>query len=274
MDSMGVAVMADDEDEDGGEAGTERSRDRSPNYPALTFTDALAKAEVLWKQEKKSPMSKDIAAAHMKYASRKSGSFKTAISALKKYGLVEGRGEDVRVTEDAHRVFVYEPDAPERKQIIGKLAMKPTLFSEVLAKFPGGLPSDANLRSKLQIEWNFASVEASDTFIKALRDALKVASVDRPVEEGHSSGESDSQEEQEMPLDPSTDHGRSGQARGATPPPPAVPGQPSTNREQHAWKLGEGVWAQITITGDLTPKSFDRLKKYVDLIEVTEADDD
>ena len=42
--------------------------------------------------------------------------------------------------------------------------------------------------------------------------------------------------------------------------------------EKHTWKLGNGVWADITITGGLSPRAFEKLKKYVDLIDVSEED--
>ena len=53
---------------------------------------------------------------------------------------------------------------------------EPSLFVEVLTKFPDGLPSDANLRARLQTdEWGFTNEKAADNFIAALREAVEIA---------------------------------------------------------------------------------------------------
>jgi hypothetical protein len=252
-----------------GSASAKTKRDRSPNYPSLTFTDSLGKTEVLYRHEKKHPMAPDVAAAHLGYSNAKNGAFMSVISALRKYGLVEGVGGDVRVSDDASLLYIYPADAPERAAVASRLAMRPALFGEVLNKFPGGLPSDANLRAKLQHEWAFASGEAADAFIRALRDAVRVAALDGSGGGDETSDASSARESEFVPQPP-----HSAPATGGYNPPPAAPPPahhaPGTPMEKHAWKLADGVWADITITGTMNRRALEKLKKYVDLIDFSD----
>lgn len=179
----------------------------------------------------------------------------------------------MRVSDAANQLFIYPPDSAERAGIVSTLAMRPQLFGEVLKKYPEGLPSDANLRAKLQLDWGFASTDAADTFIRALRDSMRVASVDQAPKQKEDSGNGNGQE-----VDPMTLPNPEGQANpplpGQKPPLPAPPLPAPPRTEKHTWKLGEGVWADITITGGLSPKSFAKLKKYVELIDVSEEEGD
>ncbi len=245
-------------------------RDRSPNYPALTFTDAVEKTGILFEKEKKHPIPLDVAAQHLGWSNAKNGAFQPAISALRKYGLVENVGADVRVTDDAAKIFIYPKGDRETVEVMQRLVMKPALFGEVLAKFQGGLPSDETLRAKLRAEWNFASVAAADTFIRALRNAVAVrdglggAPVDAPVTRGENGAGSDPEEERSV-----TPNDQSGRAKERA---DDTSDRGAATSERHSWKLGDGVWADIRITGTLTARAFEKLKRYVDLIDVTEDD--
>ena len=146
-------------------------RDRSPNYPSMTFTEALAATRKIWDKEKRHLMSADLASQHLGYK-KTNGVTLPMLAAMKKYGLIVTSGKEVRVSDDANTIFLYPEGSPESLTIIKRLAVLPSLFVEVLAKFPDGLPSDANLRARLQTEWRFATQKAADNFIKALREAV------------------------------------------------------------------------------------------------------
>jgi hypothetical protein len=251
-------------------------KDRSPNYPSLTFPDAAEKAETLWRAEKRHPMSLDIAADHLGYSNGKNGAFQSTISALRKYGLVESERGDVRVTDEANQLFIYPEGTPERVAIQRKLAMRPPLFGEVLKKFSDGLPSDANLRAKLQVESGFASPEAAETFIRALRSALELTGTDVTLGSGQSSSDTKELDPPIVSLDPpsqpeppSSHMTSRGTTQGRPQSPVSPVGTGETPVERHSWKLGEGVWADVTITGTLTARSFEKLIRYVQLIDVS-----
>jgi hypothetical protein len=176
----------DDEDDD-----KSSHKDRSPNYPAISFTEALERAKKVHDQEQRHPVSPEIAAQHMGYK-KLTGTSYPVIAALKRYGLVEKVKKDIRISDDAHFVFVHPEGHPDREEVIRRLAMMPELFNQVLAEFPGGLPSDVNLRAKLRTKWNFASDGAADSFIKSLRESVRIrdSGVAKPDANVKNTGES------------------------------------------------------------------------------------
>lgn len=144
---------------------------------------------------------------------------------------------------------------------------QPSLFGEVMRKFSGTLPSDNNLRAKLQDEWGFASESAANAFMRALRDALTYGRLDETGTASESSGQNLDQGGDNMQLQNPLSPAPAPIAAQARVPHPGAP------QENHTWKLAEGVWANITITGSLSQKAYDKLTKYVALIEVDESAD-
>src|SRR5262245_28522423 len=90
-----------------------RSKDRSPNFPALTWMMAVAGARKIWESEKKHPLSQELAAKHLGYKGL-SGASLPAIAALKQYGLlVADSASDVRISDEAHTMFLYPAESEE-----------------------------------------------------------------------------------------------------------------------------------------------------------------
>ena len=248
-------------------ASAANKRDRSPNYPSLTFKEALAVTKKIWDQDKKHPVSIDLASQHIGYK-QANGLSLTMIGAMKRYVLLLSTGKEVRVSDDANTIFLYPADAPEAASVIKRLAMLPSLFKEVLGKFPDGLPSDANLRARLQDEWHFASPKAADKFIEALREAVALTSVEGIAGEGQVvdngsqviRGEPMTQT-QETALKPSS--GAVIQPKQFVQPTHSPP----LGTQSRPWNLGGGTIMTVTIPNTLTPKNIEKLRKYVDALE-------
>jgi len=246
--------------------GTGTKRERSPNYPSLTFREALAAAKKIWDQDKRHPVSVDLASQHLEYK-QANGVTLPMIASMKRYGLLVSAGKDVRVSDEANTIFLYPEDAPEAIAVIKRLAMLPTLFGKVLEKFPDGLPSDANLRARLQDEWNFASPKAADNFIKALREAVALAGENEvaggdPVVDNGGQVDKEPSMTQSQPvtirLPPGT----------AMPSKPAIPtGSSPPGTQSRPWNLGGGAIMMVAIPNGLTPANIERLKKYVAVLE-------
>lgn len=128
-------------------------RVRSPNYPALSLRDALDKVSVLYKNLHNHPGPREVIAKGMGYASL-NGSSMTAISALHKYGLLEGRGDEIRISDLAMRIMHPESEE-ERATAIREAASEPQLFTELDERFPGTVPNEELLRNYL-LRRNFA----------------------------------------------------------------------------------------------------------------------
>lgn len=242
-------------------------KDRSPNFPAITFELALENARKLWDADKKHPTTVDLGLKRMGYT--KNGRSLRVLAALKSYGVLVAENNDVRVSDDAHAIFLFPVGSPERELRIKALAMRPPIFREVLRRFPGGLPSDETLHAKLQHDMGFTA-EAVVPFVKALRAAMAVAGVDH-LDESADTG-ADTVPHEAATMQPSTT------SATTSPRPPIIPAAPLPRgvagaQERHAWKLGNGVWAEVTITGTLTAKRLEKLKGFVALLDAEEEDE-
>jgi hypothetical protein len=118
---------------------------RSPNYPVLDIGAALEAIRPAWKAEHRNKMSRLVLAKHLGYMSL-NGRALGKIGAVRAYGLIDGSGDELRISDDAittlaspNTVHVQYRDALER------LALKPQLFREIQQQFPASLPSEDNL---------------------------------------------------------------------------------------------------------------------------------
>ncbi|MCH9020705.1 MAG: hypothetical protein IIA73_10135 [Proteobacteria bacterium] len=122
-------------------------RVRSPNYPAISLPDALDKVSALYKSQHTHAGPREVIVRGMGYSSL-NGASMSAISALHKYGLLEGRGDEIRVSERAMRIL--HPESQEEHALaIQEAASEPNLFAELDERFPGVVPNEELLRNYL-----------------------------------------------------------------------------------------------------------------------------
>ncbi len=110
---------------------------RSPRYPNVSLNEAIQKARAIYEREHMSPLTPQVAAEAMGYSGINGASLKT-ISSLKKYGLLEGRGEDVRLTKDAQTLIIDDPKAKDYIDAIRRSALNPEIYSEINRQFQMG----------------------------------------------------------------------------------------------------------------------------------------
>lgn len=248
-------------------------RDRSPNYPAIPFSEAEGYARTLWEKDKRHPMTKDVAAQHLSY-SKSSGATIPLFAAMKRYGLLESAGTDLRITEDAQVIFLYPKDSPEHIAMRKRLAMLPSLFGEVLASFPGGeLPSDATLQAKLRTVFKFASADAAETFITALKEAVAIAgqgTVADPVPGMDNNGATTKETPMTHPQDPAIKPTIAPAIGSPKAPAQAqLPAQLANTTQTRMWDLGGGAVMTVVLPPrGLSEKNVARLKKYVAALEM------
>jgi hypothetical protein len=122
---------------------------RSPNYPGLSLRKAMEFAEKIYAKNHTHKAAPVVVAAAMGYSSL-NGKSMTAISAIKKYGLLEEIDKDLRITKDALTIIAEPKTSPERAKTINKVAFLPDLFAELKAEYgDNGPPNDEILRSYL-----------------------------------------------------------------------------------------------------------------------------
>lgn len=148
---------------------------RSPNYPSISLREAYERAKLLWQKEKKTAVPADIAAKAIGYNGL-SGPSRAALSALKKFGLVESDDRAVRVSELALRIL-HPANDTEQTKAFQQAALRPELFAQIYTNMQEA--SDDALRSYLITKLDFSEAGAHQ-FIKTYRDTMEVAKLNEP----------------------------------------------------------------------------------------------
>jgi hypothetical protein len=119
-------------------------------YPAIPLPEAVNRLEKIYEKEGPSAMSSAVAVQHMGYSGLNGASL-TALAALKKYGLLEGRAEDLKISKEGV-VIVSDKNATnqsERATAIRSAFLSDPLFQELDERFKGKT-TDINVISYLQ----------------------------------------------------------------------------------------------------------------------------
>lgn len=180
---------------------------RSPNYPSMSLGPALEAMRPAFKNENRNKMSRTVLAKHLGYSSL-NGRALGKIGAVRAYGLIEGSGDELRVSDDAVTALMAPEGSPERTSALSRLALRPTLFQELRKDFPDTLPSVDNLKFSL-IKRQFtpdAAEKAAKSYLATMNLVAGVPDTYNPI---------DDEEE-------TVDEGDNG-ANGNDPPPPPPP---------------------------------------------------
>lgn len=125
------------------------SKVRSPRYPSISLRDAVRLVEAIFNSEHTNTMTSEVAAQHLGYKGLNGASLKI-LSALKKYGLLEGRADAIKVSRDAVTIIADkdDEDSEERAEALWRVALSNDLFADIHDHYES-LPSEANLKSFL-----------------------------------------------------------------------------------------------------------------------------
>jgi hypothetical protein len=221
------------------------AKTRSPQYPAISLKEAVEKVRLIWDQDYQNALPRPVVAQHMGYQSL-NGKSLGVLAALGKYGLLEGRGDNTRVSDLAVTILAHPPGTPERVEALRGAASRPELFAELEGKFPGGKASDQAIRSYLLTQKFIPT--AADAAIRAYRDT-------KGFVDGESRGYTATEpaEEAESPMEPAL---RQPAARNL-PPLPSGSNMPVSENEGDAYRLsisksrGLEVVARLTTAAEL-----------------------
>lgn len=243
---------------------------RSPSYPQMSLGKALDLAAKLYKGIHRGSVGNAEAQQIMGYAPR-SGSALASMSALKRFGLMEGRDPHIKLTELALQIL--EPsDARERAEGIAQAAKNPELFAEVLESFGGRMPADSAIRAKLVRDRGFTSAGA-DAFIRSFKET--VAFAEREIGALSVSDEDldNSASDDDDAAYPSAQSGASRQAvaqvaaAGSGMGPVAtsqISQLPSPGMQQAVFPLAEGS-VYLNFPSDLTSDAYAELSEYLEI---------
>lgn len=154
-----------------------KKRIRSPNFPSISLPDAIQRVSQIYRDQRQYPSNRDTIAKSMGYRGLNGASSQT-ISALNKFGLLEGTGDSLRVSDLGQELALHRLGDPEFGEAVKIAAMEPTFYQELQSLYPSGLPrSDHALRATL-IKRGFLET-AIDGAIEAYRQTMAlVAEVD------------------------------------------------------------------------------------------------
>jgi hypothetical protein len=221
---------------------------RSPNYPTTDLGTALGLIRPVFKAEHRNKMSRAVLAKHMGFNSLNGRSL-TNIGAVRAYGLIEGSGDQVRVSEDAVRALNAPEQSDERGAALAHCAFQPSLFKEIRQEYPQTLPSEENLRYWLITKGytERAAGKATESYLKTMQLVGGVIEDYNPA----------SYEEEDVP--PMTPQVQSPKPGMSPPTPP-----PKAGMLQEVFNLDEGP-VTLTVPATLSEASYTDLADQFEL---------
>src|SRR4051812_11473807 len=97
---------------------------RSPNFPFVDLETAIERARILNQKEGRNSAAPETVVDHWGYAPKSSGGRQT-IAALRQFGLLEGRGTSLRLTDLARSILISEPGSGQWLRGVQQAALKP-----------------------------------------------------------------------------------------------------------------------------------------------------
>lgn len=150
---------------------------RSPNYPAISLSEALTLAKKLWDKDKKTIVEPLNAAKTFGY-SIMSGPARTKISALRKYGLVLDVEGGIQISPLAMRILHQHSATEDYQKAVREAALNPELFKEIYDTHNEA--SDDTLSSYLVVKRGFTE-DGARLVVKAFRETISLAKLAEPV---------------------------------------------------------------------------------------------
>lgn len=150
---------------------------RSPAYPAISLREAIEKIRLVYEKDYQNKIPRALVAEHMGYRSL-NGKSLGVLSAVAKYGLLEGRAQANWVSDLALAIIAHSPGTPERMNAIAEAARQPNLFAELDSRFENGKASDAAIRSYLMTR-KFIPY-AADAALRSYRETKELVAEEGP----------------------------------------------------------------------------------------------
>ncbi|WP_282129241.1 hypothetical protein [Roseobacter litoralis] len=168
---------------------------RSPKFPSMSLKEAVLEIAKVYEAEDRNKMSRSVLAAHLGYTSL-SGASASKIGALRHFGLIEGSGDSLWVSDLSITLVLKSPKENEYLKAVKEAVRNPTLYNELLEKY-SSKPSLANLEYNL-IQRGFLKKSAAG----AAQDFLDSADFANCwVEETPTSNQEDNGEPDDVEID-------------------------------------------------------------------------
>lgn len=223
---------------------------RSPDYPAIGLKEAVEKVSAAYAKDYQNKVSRVVLAEHMGYKTL-NGKSLGVLSAIGKYGLLEGRADDTRVSDLAVTIIAHPAGSAERVAALKTAAANPELFAELDNRFQGGRVSDSAIRSWMLTQKFIPT--AADTALRSYRETKQLV-------EAESGGYVEPEKKPEP--SPMTPHAQSaGSAKPSFAPPPAPP---KAGTLQEVFNLDEGQ-VTLSVPALLSPESYQDMADRIEI---------
>ena len=145
-------------------------RKKSPRAPSMALDEALDRAMRAYDKDRLHPSPTEVVAQNLGYKGINNGSALSALASLRYFGLLERPSDGtLAVTKDVE-TYKFAPDPAQKQAVLERFLKSPGLYADLLEKFPGGLPSDGNLRYDL-IQRGFTA-QTADVALAAFRRSV------------------------------------------------------------------------------------------------------
>jgi hypothetical protein len=225
---------------------------RSPNCPQVTFVEAADRGRTLYQKEHTHPASREVVAQSLGYSGLNGRSL-SMIGALRQYGILDGSGDELRISDDAVTYFELETGV-ERDSALERMLFNPPFFAQIHADFGDTLPSESNLKHYL-IKQGFLP-KTAEGVISVYRENILLIENKR----------SRYNESVNTQLDPTTINTN---ALVTNVPVKHMGTQGLTQQsdsQSYSLPLAKGTVADLRIRGDVTKKSLSLLRSQIELL--------
>jgi hypothetical protein len=240
------------------------SKVRSPNYPQLSLKEALDKAQVIYYAKHTAKLSMQQIAECLNYTSLNGRSL-GVISAIRKYGLLEGSKDSLSISPDAVVIFERPDEHPEKREAIKVAALAPALFNELYNAFGSGNVADADLRIYLA-RAGFSRIAINDV-IKSYRETMALVPESEADYNDPDSEESEmAQNTQQLSLIPGSYQKQITLEANA---PTVVSNVSAANLEGFTedlnYRISDDCKVRVLFSGKVTQEAIEKLIRYLEL---------
>ncbi|HEY2864630.1 MAG TPA: hypothetical protein VGK37_13510 [Casimicrobiaceae bacterium] len=238
-------------------------RRKSPRAPSIALDEAIERVLRVYEKERRHAAPTDVVAQDIGYKSANNGAALSVLASLRYFGLLE-RPEDgkLAVTKDVES-YNFSPSDNLRREILLRWLKSPQIFSDLLEKYQGGLPSDANLRYDL-IQRGFSPPSAEETIGVFKRSVEFAGYFERPLNPDPERPEFSGEARSEAPAKVLTEQSAAGEAVHFA---QAVGGaDQDSSLDRIPVRLPGGRRAWLTIPSPFYEADKARLKAQIDLL--------
>lgn len=143
--------------------------DRSPNFPSLSLGEAVEAVKRIYQAEGRSKAPRLQIVKPLGYSSINGRSL-SVLGALKAYGLIEGRGDELRVSTEGFVLANAPPDSPEYREALRASFNAPPAFQR--------FDKDDEQASAETLKWKLQKVgfqaDAAERLVRVYRDSREL----------------------------------------------------------------------------------------------------